>query len=146
MNGKNGITFDEWVSLGKEQVEKFDKDIENLRKKISLLRDERDKLAKIIIQISNVSVQSPESKRTSSSSNYEDDKDDDSKKVIIKPILLQILIENEGLEYDPDDLVDLVQAENSRAPAHSIRTSLDRIIRTHDNVYRKPTGKVYYKS
>lgn len=146
MDGKNGITFEEWILLGKEQVETFDKDIETLRKKISLLRNERDKLAKILVQISNVSVQSPESKRTSSSSNCEEDEEDFSKKVIIKPILLSILIENEGQEYDPDDLVDFVQSENPRASAHSIRTSLDRLIRTHDHIYRKPTGKVYYKS
>jgi len=125
--------FSSWVQQGEARLTELDEMITEKQNGITRLQQKIDELELEKVKILEALGRGDELKKSAGHSG----------KVMIRPILLQKLMENEGTVMSQDALIEAVQAERETAATPSIKTSLQRLVKTHEKVMQTDEGFIY---
>lgn len=126
--------LDAWRNLGETRLEAIDQEMAELTGEMKELQVRMDDLAHEKDEIKKA-LGYPSTREKANGHNG---------KVMIRPVLLSKLIQHQGMALEVDGLVNYVKAEKPEASTESIKTSLLRLIRAHDDVHETEEGRVIY--
>lgn len=128
MADESGFDVDAWKAEGQQALDKIESKILLLKEQMLDLVRQRDEIEKAL----GIYEAPKESSKPT--------------KVILRPILLQLLLEEAPQSVATQNLIDAVQHEKPTAKASSIRTSLKRLAKNHPKVEALDDGESYRHS